>query len=264
MKRIFAGIDIGSTTTKVILFDGEKILSGNVMPSGINPLKTAENSLNEQLKTIGLNRDELYCLAATGYGRRMIKNADLVVTEIKACAAGAYFFSTPDGKPHTVVDIGGQDTKVIILDESGNVANFAMNDKCAAGTGRFLEVLAMKLEMTYDEFVNSALESKNFIQMNSTCAVFAESEVVSLLAKGVSKSDIAAAAHNSIAARVGGMIRRLGTFSPPIFFAGGGALNRALLKALEENLGVKIYSSSESQKIVAIGAAFSAFQKTLS
>ena len=262
MKKIYAGVDIGSTTTKVILFDGEKIVSSSVSPSGINPTKTAQENLGRQLGDLGLDMSNLYCLAATGYGRRLIKNADLVVTEIKACAAGAYFLSTIDGRPRTVVDIGGQDTKVIVLDEKGGVANFAMNDKCAAGTGRFLEVLAMKLEMNYDDFVQSAMRSENAIHMNSTCAVFAESEVVSLLARGISKSDIAAAAHNSIAGRVGSMIRRLGVFSPPIFFAGGGALNKALVKALEDNLSSKIHSSVDSQKVVALGAAYSAFSKS--
>mgnify|MGYP003830070373 FL=1 len=134
---IFAGIDIGSTTTKVVFFDGEKILASAVAPSGINPVVTAEECLKKNISTTGIKDEDITLKAATGYGRRLMKNADLVVTEIKSCAAGAFFMSTPEGQPRTVVDIGGQDTKVILLDDSGEVANFAMNDKCAAGTGHF-------------------------------------------------------------------------------------------------------------------------------
>lgn len=252
---ISAGIDIGSTTTKAVIFDGAKILASSVMPSGIAPAETAAKVLASALAEAGLAKEQLSSIASTGYGRRLTDLSDKVVTEIKACAAGAVFMGTPGGRPRTVVDIGGQDTKVIQLAEDGQVSNFIMNDKCAAGTGRFLEVLAMKLEMSYADFVKAALESTDLIQMNSTCAVFAESEVISLLARGIRKSDIAAAAHTSIANRVGSMLRRLDAQNPPYLFVGGGALNSALLKALEENIGMQIHSHDYAQKVIALGAA---------
>ena len=250
-----AGIDIGSTTTKAVLFDGTRILASSVMPSGIAPAETAVKVLDTVLAEAKMTKDQLSSIASTGYGRRLTDLSDKVVTEIKACAAGAVFMGTPDGKPNTVVDIGGQDTKVIQLGGDGQVTNFVMNDKCAAGTGRFLEVLAMKLEMSYNDFVKAALESTTPIQMNSTCAVFAESEVISLLARGIKKSDIAAAAHASIANRVGAMLRRLDAQNPPYLFVGGGALNAAMLKSLEDNVGIKLYSHEYAQRAIAIGAA---------
>jgi predicted CoA-substrate-specific enzyme activase len=258
---ISAGIDIGSTTTKAVIFDGVKILASSVMPSGIAPGETAEKVLASALAEAGLVKDQISSIASTGYGRRLTDLSDRIVTEIKACAAGAVFMGTPDGRPQTVVDIGGQDTKVIQLGEDGQVSNFIMNDKCAAGTGRFLEVLAMKLEMSYADFVVAALASTVQIQMNSTCAVFAESEVISLLARGMKKSDIAAAAHTSISNRVGAMLRRLDAQNPPYLFVGGGALNSAMLKALEENIGVKIHSHGYAQKVIALGAAVIAQKK---
>lgn len=166
----------------------------------------------------------------------------------------------PDGAIRTVIDVGGQDTKVIALGETGDVEDFAMNDKCAAGTGRFLEMLARKLGLSYAEFVNAALQSTVMIQMNSTCAVFAESEVVSLLARGADKRDIAAAAHGAIADRIGSMIRRVG--QKEIFcFVGGGAMNRALAGRVEESLNKKVYIPESPQTIVALGAALAARQK---
>ncbi len=250
-----AGIDIGSTTTKAVIFDGTSILASAVQPSGIAPAETAIKVLDAVLAEAKITKDQLASIASTGYGRRLTDLSDKVVTEIKACAAGAVFMGTPDGRPNTVVDIGGQDTKVIQLGADGQVTNFVMNDKCAAGTGRFLEVLAMKLEMSYDDFVKVALESTTQIQMNSTCAVFAESEVVSLLARGIKKADIAAAAHASIANRVGSMLRRLDAQTQPYLFVGGGALNAALLKSLEENIGVKLHSHQHAQRAIALGAA---------
>ncbi len=186
----------------------------------------------------------------------------MVITEIRACGLGAKFVECPLGDVHTVIDVGGQDTKVIALNEDGEVEDFAMNDKCAAGTGRFLEMLAGKLDLSYEDFVQSAKESRNMIHMNSTCAVFAESEVVSLLARGVNKEDISAAAHSAIAERIGSMIRRVG--QKEIFcFTGGGARNSALASSIEESLNRKVFIPERPQIIVALGAAIAARDKIL-
>ena len=159
-----------------------------------------------------------------------------------------------------MVDVGGQDTKIIALSDAGEVEDFAMNDKCAAGTGRFLEMLAHKLQLNYEDFVSEALTSKTLIHMNSTCAVFAESEVVSLLARGISKADIAAAAHNAIAEKIGTMMRRVGQ-KEMIAFTGGGAKNLALAQAVRENLNKEVSIPKSPQTIVALGAAIAAQKK---
>jgi (R)-2-hydroxyacyl-CoA dehydratese activating ATPase len=209
------------------------------------------------LEESGIEESSIEAIATTGYGRRLANFGDLVITEIKACSLGAKFIDCPLGDVHTLIDVGGQDTKVIALNEDGEVEDFAMNDKCAAGTGRFLEMLAGKLNLSYEDFVKAAQESQKMIHMNSTCAVFAESEVVSLLARGIEKEDISAAAHSAIAERVGSMIRRVG--QKEIFcFTGGGAMNIALVSAIEESLNRKIFIPECPQTIVALGAAIAA------
>ncbi|MFC1484923.1 acyl-CoA dehydratase activase [bacterium] len=251
---IVAGIDVGSTTTKAVLLEGNKILGQIVIPAKTNPQESAKTVFEKCSTQNNIDKSKIEAIATTGYGRRLANFGDMVITEIKAAAFGSTFLDTPIGQIHTIIDVGGQDTKVIVLDDEGNIEDFAMNDKCAAGTGRFLEVLANKLDLDYDNFVKKALNSKTMIHMNSTCAVFAQSEVISLLARGVNSGDIAAAAHNSIADRIGSMIRRVGQ-KDIICFTGGGALNDALKKALEENLNKKLYVPENPQTIVALGAA---------
>ena len=201
-------------------------------------------------------------MAATGYGRRLVDLGGIVMTEIKACAAGALAVrGEVDGqKLHTIIDVGGQDTKVVALDDAGDIEDFSMNDKCAAGTGRFLEMLAHKLEMSYEAFVDEALKSDTMIQMNATCAVFAESEVVGLLARGASKADIAAAAHQAIAGRIRSMVKRVGQRSR-YCFVGGGAMNPALVAAVSEDLGEQVYVPPAPQLSVALGAALLAAKR---
>ena len=257
---ITAGIDVGSTTCKTVLLEGEKVLGQTIIPSGSIPSKSAVEVFDKCCNETGVGKSKIDAVAVTGYGRRLAGFGDMVITEIKACGLGAINTPSPLGRIFTIVDVGGQDTKVISLNETGDVEDFAMNDKCAAGTGRFLEVLAHKLELTYEQFVEVALTSKNMIHMNSTCAVFAESEVVSLLARGIDKADIAAAATNSIADRVCSMMRRVGQ-KETICFAGGGARNRALVKAVEENINVKIFVPQQPQTMIALGAAIAARDK---
>jgi (R)-2-hydroxyacyl-CoA dehydratese activating ATPase len=254
---ISAGIDIGSTTTKAVILDEDTVRASIVLPSGDLPAETAKQAFASVLSDSGLTESDMTVIATTGYGRRMVDMGDIVMTEIKACAAGVLFRDTPNGPIHTIIDVGGQDTKVIAIDDDGDIEDFSMNDKCAAGTGRFLEVLAHKLRMTYEEFVAQALTSDTMIQMNATCAVFAESEVVGLLARKVAPADIAAAAHDAIAQRVASMTRRVGQRGG-FCFVGGGARNGALVKAVEENLNQPIYIPDDAQSITALGAAIGA------
>ena len=257
---ISAGVDIGSTTTKVVLLDGESVRASLVVPTGSLPGEVAREAFDEALSRAGIRNSEVGIIVTTGYGRRLADFGDVVMTEIKACAIGARCFETPDGPVHTVIDVGGQDTKVVALGDDGEVEDFSMNDKCAAGTGRFLEMLAAKLGQDYEDFVAEALSSDTMLQMNATCAVFAESEVVGLLARKVSKADVAAAAHNAIASRIGSMARRVG-HRGAYCFVGGGARNGALVKALEDVLSHPLYVPPDAQTVVALGAAVGARRK---
>ena len=257
---ISAGVDIGSTTTKAVLLADGAVLSSVVLPSGNLPAKTAEAALAQALKAADVKEADVAVIATTGYGRRLADFGDVVMTEIKACADGVLFHDMPDGAIHTIIDVGGQDTKVIALDDEGEIEDFSMNDKCAAGTGRFLEMLAHKLELSYEDFVAEALQSETMIQMNATCAVFAESEVVGFLARGVPKPDIAAAAHEAIAVRIASMTRRVGQRGA-FCFVGGGARNRALVRAVEENLNQTVYVPDDAQVVVALGAAIGGRRK---
>ncbi len=254
---IAAGLDIGSTTSKAVLFDGSRILGAVVIPNAALPSESARLVYEAGLAAAGLAPSRVDAVATTGYGRRLAGFGDLVITEIKACAVGAVHVGSPLGPIHTILDLGGQDTKVIAIGDAGEVDDFAMNDKCAAGTGRFLEMLARKLDLEFTAFIEAALRSTVQIHMNSTCAVFAESEVVSLLARNVAKEDIAAAAHQAIADRIGSMVRRVG-HREVIAFVGGGALNRALARTVEESLNKKVYIPESPQTIVALGAAIAA------
>jgi len=254
---IVAGVDVGSTTTKAVILDGDTIRAAVIEESGPMPGETARRVFARALASAGLREADVPVVATTGYGRRLVDMGGLVMTEIKACAQGVLFRPAPDGPIRTIIDVGGQDTKVIALNDSGEIEDFSMNDKCAAGTGRFLEVLASKLGLSYEAFVEHALSCDTTIQMNSTCAVFAESEVVGLLARNVSKAEIAAAAHNAIAQRIASMVRRVGQRGG-YCFVGGGALNRALVRSLQNTLGDPIYVPENAQLVVALGAAVGA------
>jgi len=248
-----AGIDIGSATTKVVVtIDGE-VAGKALFRSGVNPKETAEAVLSSALGQARIEKSGLDRVVTTGYGRRAVNFGTDVVTEISAAARGAFFLGCPWGKPKLVVDLGGQDTKVILLDAGGGVADFSMNDKCAAGTGRFLEVMAGILEIPLDELGSVSQRATAPVQINSTCTVFAESEVISLIARGTTKEDIVAGLHAAIAGRIMTMVRQMGGYD--IFFCGGGARNSGVCRALEELLGHRVYVPPEPQFVVALGAA---------
>jgi predicted CoA-substrate-specific enzyme activase len=253
----FIGIDIGSLATKIVLINEGKLLDHKTERSTYDFKRVGHNLFNDILKQHNLERKDVYVMS-TGYGRNTIDVADDRVTEITAHARGAqYFFSDAA----SVIDIGGQDSKAIVMSrKTGSVIDFQMNDKCAAGTGRFLEVMAHALEVPIDQFGVLALQSNKPASISSTCTVFAESEVISLFARGASKQDIASGIHKSIARRVAGMAKRIGV-SPKLVFCGGVAKNEAVKEYLEEELGFEIIRPEYPQLTGAIGAAIIAEEK---
>ena len=247
----FIGIDIGSLASKVVLISEGKLVDYRVERSTFDFKRVGNNLFNDILEKNNLNKSDVFIMS-TGYGRNTIDIADDRITEITAHARGAQYFFP---EAHSVIDIGGQDSKAILISKkTGNVMDFQMNDKCAAGTGRFLEVMAHALEVPIEEIGELALNSNKPSAISSTCTVFAESEVISLFARGTSKHDIAAGIHKSIARRVAGMAKRIGV-APLLVFCGGVAKNIAVKKFLEEELGFEIVIPNHPQLTGAIGAA---------
>ena len=205
----------------------------------------------EALKEAGLQREDIDALVTTGYGRTAIKNGDKSITEITCHARGAHFLNP---EVRTVIDIGGQDSKVIRLDENGAVANFVMNDKCAAGTGRFLEMMARTMEMNLDQMSECGLEFKEDITISSMCTVFAESEVVSLIAQNKATDDIVHGLNKAVAVKTAALTRRVGG-EEKYMMTGGVSKNKGLVKTLEEKLGTKLVISDKAQLCGALGAA---------
>lgn len=247
------GIDVGSVSTEVVILNSKngKIESYIIIPTGSDSKNAARKALEDSLAGIGLSDKDIKAIVATGYGRINIPFADKNITEISCHARGAVSFF-PDLK--TVIDIGGQDSKVIKL-EGVNPIDFLMNDKCAAGTGRFLEVMAKALEIDLEEFAHIFLKTDKKVDITSTCTVFAESEIVSLIGHGVDKNRIIKGLIYSIADRITSMVERVG-LEEPVCMTGGVAKNLGVVKALEEKLGVKINIPDEPQITGALGAAY--------
>lgn len=262
MNEMFAGIDVGSTTTKAVIVSADGVVAKEIAGTGANVRATSRGVYEAALAASGHAESDVAFVVSTGYGRRMVEFRTEVVSEITANAAGARFFDGGLGRVRTIVDVGGQDSKVISLDEEGRVVNFAMNDKCAAGTGRFLEVMSRVLELELDELGKAALEAGEPVQITSLCTVFAESEVIGLLSEGKPVPGIVAGIHEAIAGRMGALVRRVGLHAP-VLFDGGAALNPALRTALEKNLGVEICVPDEPQMVVATGAALIARERHL-
>lgn len=257
---LVAGIDIGSTTAKIILIkDGLPVVSV-IAPTGADCNASAKKVISASLKEIKMKETDIEYMVATGYGRRAIDFGNEVITEISANARGAVYLGSDKGKVKSIIDVGGQDTKAIVLDESGKITNFVMNDKCAAGTGRFLDVIARSLQEPIENFVKLSLASTNPTTISATCTVFAESEVISLIAKKIDKKDIISGIHKSIAKRIIDLGKVAG-IKPIIFFDGGGAKNIALKREMEKEIGYEIYVPSNPQIVVALGAAIVAFER---
>ena len=246
-----AGIDIGSIGTKAALVRDGKLIGTTVMLTGYNARKAGEAVFLTLLEKTGVQKDNVERIVATGYGRNSVNFAHKAVTEITCHAAGAHF---QDPEIRCIIDIGGQDSKAIALFDTGKVKDFAMNDKCAAGTGRFLEVMARALEVDLDAFGEMSLQADNPAAISSLCTVFAESEVISLIARGERRANIIAGIHESIAARVVAMAKRVGIASP-IMMTGGVAKNIGVVRALEKKCGLPIRVFENAQVNGAIGAA---------
>ena len=258
MDKIYTlGIDIGSTASKcVMLCDGKEIVSKSLIAVGAGT-SGPQRAIAEVLEKAGKTRDEMAYVLATGYGRNSLEGiADHQMSELSCHAKGASFLF-PD--VHTVIDIGGQDVKVLQV-ENGVMTNFVMNDKCAAGTGRFLDVMARVLEVKVEELGDLAAKSTKDVAISSTCTVFAESEVISQLAMDTDKCDIINGIHHSVAARVAGLAHRVGV-RELVVMTGGVAQNSGVVKALEEELGHTIHTSPLTQYNGALGAALFAYQR---
>jgi predicted CoA-substrate-specific enzyme activase len=256
---IIGGCDLGSATGKVVIMNNNTILSWSVVRSTRSPEMTAQLAMEEALGRAGLSAvADLQYIIGTGYGRMGVSFINDNLSEITCHAQGAHWLYPTVG---TVVDIGGQDCKVISLDGRGKVLEFAMNDKCAAGTGRFFEAMARALDCSLEELSALSLQSNTPAAITKQCSVFAESEVVTLINNGISAADISAGLHDSIARRIHSMVYKVG-INPDVVLTGGCANNEGLVKSLENRLGVSIAKLPQNPQIAgALGAALFAREK---
>jgi predicted CoA-substrate-specific enzyme activase len=255
-----AGVDVGSTQTKAVIVDEHgRIVARALTMTGANVIRAAEHAFHEALKSGDLREEEVEYVVGTGYGRYKVTFGNTQVTEISCHGRGAVHMFP---KTRTVVDMGGQDTKAIRVAPTGEILDFCMNDKCAAGTGRFLGAASSALDIPLDELGPTALSGERPVKISTTCTVFAESEVLSWLGKGKKIEDILLGVHQSIAGRSAGLLRRVGIESE-VTFTGGVARNVAMIKTLQESLGVPVNVSEESHYMGALGAALFALDHIL-
>jgi len=247
-----AGVDVGSTQTKAVVIDENGSIVGRALiDTGANVVRAAENAFAEALKNGTLREEEVEYVVGTGYGRYRVTFGNTQVTEISCHGRGAVHMFP---NTRTVIDMGGQDTKAIRVNSDGEIVDFCMNDKCAAGTGRFLGAAAAALEMPLSDLGTTALQSKKPVRISTTCTVFAESEVLSWLGKGKKIEDILWGVHQSIASRSIALLRRVG-FEPEITFTGGVTRNVGMIKALEDKLETRLNVSEDSHFMGALGGA---------
>ena len=250
------GLDVGSASSKVVILDGDKnIVSSSVFQVGTGS-SGPSRALDEALGKINLTLDDMKKIVATGYGRYAFEKADKQISEI-SCHAKGIFHLVPTAR--TIIDIGGQDAKAIRLDNNGMVSQFFMNDKCAAGTGRFIEVMARVLETTLDEMATLDEQAEDTAPISSTCTVFAESEVISQLSKGTDRKSIARGVHMSVASRACGLAYRAG-LEKDIVFTGGVAKNAGVVRAVSSVLKTDVIVAPNPQTTGALGAALFAYE----
>lgn len=256
---ICAGVDAGSRTTKVVLLDSGSLetVAAGIVDQGIDQDKLAGDLLEQLLRDKGIDHGQVGAIVGTGYGRKLISFADKTITEI-TCQAWGVRHRMADAR--TVIDIGGQDSKLMRLNEDGTVGDFVMNDRCAAGTGHFLELLATRLGVKLDRLGEMAGRSRNPAIISSMCVVFAETEIIGLLASGTTPEDIVAGVLTSIATRVAAMSGR--NLTPPIVLTGGVAMVPGMDAALSAILGQTISVAPQPQLTCALGAAILAWRRT--
>ncbi|MGW6199739.1 acyl-CoA dehydratase activase [Kribbella sp. NPDC055110] len=252
MTAYYLGVDLGSTTAKsVVVDDAGAILAAEVVQMGAVSRAGLARSMAGALAAVGIGEADVTATVATGYGRRLVPGVGRTFTEITCHARGV---AALHPGVRLVVDIGGQDSKAILVDQLGFVENFAMNDRCASGTGRFFEVLARALECELDELAALALAGSEDLEISSMCATFAETEIVSLLARGEDRADIAASVHRAVSARTLGLVAQVGRHTP-VVMTGGVARNAAAVHFLSESLGAEVVVPAEPQITGAYGAA---------
>jgi predicted CoA-substrate-specific enzyme activase len=263
-----AGLDIGSVSTEMVILKDDEVLFTLVIPTGSSSKRAAEEVFEKTCRKASLDRASFDFIVTTGYGRKAVVNGskdggveigDKAVTELSCHARGAYEL---DKEVRTVIDIGGQDSKVIKVGVGGKGIDFVMNDKCAAGTGRFLEVMARTLEVTVEQMGDIALSAEGGVAISSMCTVFAESEVVSRIAEGCPKELIIRGLMDAVAARVIGMVHRVG-LEQKVMLTGGVAKNRGVVRAMREKTKTDIVVSDDPQIVGALGAAFIAQDEAL-
>jgi predicted CoA-substrate-specific enzyme activase len=257
---LVAGVDVGSTQTKAVVLDSEpKVVGHALVDTGALLTDAAELAFGQALEEAGATRDDVAAVIGTGYGRYRVEFGETQVTEISCHARGAVFLF-PDTT--SVLDIGGQDTKAIRVGDQGQVLDFCMNDKCSAGTGRFLGAASQALELPLGDLGELALTARNPVRMTTTCTVFAESEILGWLSLGRKVEDVLMGVHAAIASRSFGLLRRVG-IEPEITFTGGVSRNTAMVKMLEELVESPINVSEESHYCGAIGAALFGLDRAL-
>ena len=256
---ICAGIDAGSRSIKALLFDTERsqILSSGIADQGVEQQRLASELFERVLQQAQLQRSQVSVVVATGYGRNAVSFADTTITEITCHARGVHHLA-PDAR--TIIEIGGQDSKVISLDNDGRVRDFATNDRCAAGTGRFLETLASRLGVSWEVLAELARQSRQPALISNMCVVFAETEIIGLLAEGTPMPDIIAGVQNAIATRVSALMGR--SVVAPVYFTGGVALQPGMARALEQALHCRLRVAPNPQFTGALGAALCGIQKS--
>lgn len=255
-----AGVDVGSTQTKaVVINENREIISRALIETGAHVVQAAEEAYDQAIKGSGIREVEVEYVIGTGYGRYRVTFGNAQITEISCHGRGAVHVFPGT---RTVVDMGGQDTKAIRVSPTGEIIDFCMNDKCAAGTGRFLGAVAIALDIPLDELGPTALQYQKPVRISTTCTVFAESEVLSWLGKGKKIQDILWGVHQSIASRSAGLLRRVG-IEDEVTFTGGVTRNVGMIRAMEEKLERKLNVSDDSHYIGALGAALFALDRIL-
>src|SRR5512146_1835298 len=256
-----AGVDVGSTQTKAIILNEQRaIVSRALIDTGANVVLAAENAYVAALRDGNIREEEVEYVVGTGYGRYKVTFGDTQITEISCHGRGAVHMFP---QTRTVVDMGGQDTKAIRVSATGEIVDFCMNDKCAAGTGRFLGAASAALDIPLSELGEVAMRAERAVKISTTCTVFAESEVLSWLGKGKKIEDILLGVHESIAARSIGLLRRVG-IEEQVTVTGGVTRNQAMVETLNKRLGLRVNVSEESHYIGALGAALFALDRILS
>ncbi len=248
---ITAGIDIGSTTSKGVIMEEDKILSYSIIPTGPDSVKTATDTINAALEGLGLSLKDIDYIVATGYGRVLVPFAHKNISEISCHAKGAnFYFPTV----RTILDMGGQDCKAINCNERGEVTQFVMNEKCAGGTGRFFEIMADILKVPLEKIGELSLKSENKIEFNTYCVLFAKSEAMLMLKKGVKKEDILRGLHEAMASRCLNLLKRI-KIEKDFSITGGISKNIGMVESLKEKVGLEPLIAPDPQIIGAIGAA---------